>query len=264
MAPTGYAYDQGWKDERARLAGIEALWDPGTRALLAAHGAVPGASVLEAGAGGGSVVEWLASQVAPDGRVLAVDIDVRFVEPLRSTTVEVRQADLVADELPEAAFDLVHSRMVLEHLAERDAVLDKLVRSLRPGGTLVVEDYDWTAFGFESADDSDDRVIEGILGLMSSMGYDREYGRKLVGALASRGLEPVHGEGRSLVIDQEHPGFSFFRLSFEQIVPVAVEAGLVTAEDAAVVGERFGDGRRVLTPSLVAAIGRAPLLPLGR
>ena len=256
---SGYAYDQGWKDERARLAGIEALWDPGTQALLRAHGAVPGASVLEAGAGGGSVVQWLAEQVGPTGRVLAVDIDVRFVESLRSSTVEVLQADLVNDELPESAFDLVHSRMVLEHLAERDAVLERLVRSLRPGGTLVVEDYDWTPFGFDSADDIDDRIIEGILALMSAMGYDREYGRRLVGELAARGLEPVHGEGRTLVIDQDHPGFAFFRLSFEQIIPVAIEAGLVTVEDAAVGAQRFQEGRRIMTPMQVAAIGRKPL-----
>jgi hypothetical protein len=29
-----YTYDQAWKDERERLAGIERLWDEGTFALL--------------------------------------------------------------------------------------------------------------------------------------------------------------------------------------------------------------------------------------
>ena len=41
---TGYLYDQGWHDERARLAGIEALWDTGTQALLGTA-AMPGARV---------------------------------------------------------------------------------------------------------------------------------------------------------------------------------------------------------------------------
>ncbi|MGB8650010.1 MAG: methyltransferase domain-containing protein [Mycobacteriales bacterium] len=259
MTASGYTYDQGWHSERARLAGIEALWDPGTQALLTAGGAVPGARVLEAGAGGGSVVAWLAEQVGSAGRVLAVDLDVRFVEPLRSDVVEVRQADLVAGDLPEAAFDLVHTRMVLEHIPERGQVLDHLVRALRPGGTLVVEDYDWTAFGFDSADDTENRAAEAILGLMAMAGFDREYGRTLVGALGERGLTDVRGEGRSLVIDDTHPGFDFFRLSFEQLAPTAVEAGLMTAEDAAVVGERFREGgRRIITPTLVAAVGRAP------
>ena len=29
-----YVYDQEWKEERERLAGIERLWDPGSRALV--------------------------------------------------------------------------------------------------------------------------------------------------------------------------------------------------------------------------------------
>ena len=148
--------------------------------------------------------------------------------------------------------------MVLEHIAERDAVLDKLIAALRPGGTIVVEDYDWTAFGFESADGAESRVAEGILGLMAAAGFDRAYGRSLVGTLADRGLVDVRGEGRSLVIDGSHPGFAFFRLSFEQLAPAALDAGYMTVDDAAVVGEKLQAGtQRIITPTLVAAIGRS-------
>ena len=79
MAQEGYVYDQGFAEERDRLAGIEALWDPGTQRLLAELGAGPGARVLEAGAGGGSVVEWLAGAVG-DERPRARD---RHRHPLR-------------------------------------------------------------------------------------------------------------------------------------------------------------------------------------
>jgi SAM-dependent methyltransferase len=260
MTGSGYAFDQGWHDERARLAGIEALWDPGTQALLADCGAAAGARVLEAGAGGGSVVTWLAQRVGDAGHVLAVDRDVRFVESLGSATVEIRQGDLVAGDLPEAEFDVVHARLVLEHIPERDRVLDHLVRALRPGGALVVEDYDWTAFGFDSADGVEQRATDGILELMAAAGFDRAYGRTSVGALADRGLDAVHGVGRSMVIDDTHPGFAFFRLSFDQLAPAAIEAGLMTVDDASVVGDRLRDGGpRIITPTLVAAIGRAPV-----
>ena len=254
---SGYAYDQAWHDERARLAGIEALWDAGTRDLLIRSGVGEGARVLEAGAGGGSVVEWLASTVGSGGHVLAVDLDVRFVEPLASPTVEVRQADLTRDELPEAAFDVVHTRLVLEHLSERDAVLDRLIAALRPGGVLVVEDYDWTAFGFESADPAQDRAADGILQFMGAAGFDRSYGRRLVGDLADHGLSEVAGEGRSLVIGADHPGFAFFALSFEQLAPSAIEAGYVDAADAALTTERLAlRTGHVVTPTMVAATGR--------
>ena len=255
MAPR-YVYDQAWTDERARLAGLESLWDPGTRDLLTRAGVREGAHVLEAGAGGGSVVEWLATQVGASGRVVAADLDVRFVEGLASHVVEVAPLDLVTGDVPQAAFDLVHSRLVLEHLADRDAVLTKLVNALRPGGVLVIEDYDWTAFGIESADGAEQRAAGGILRFMAAAGFDQTYGRRLVGAFKERGLDAVTGSGRSYVIDASHPGYAFFRLSFEQIAPQAVQAGIIPEADAAVVGERLRDGAlRVITPTLIAATG---------
>ncbi len=256
MPSSKYLYDQAWEGERKRLAGLESLWDSGTRIELTAAGLAAGAHVLEAGAGGGSIVEWLASVVGADGRVHAVDLDVRFVEPMQSSVVRVEQLDLVSGDLPEAEFDLIHSRLVLEHLTERDLVLAKLVRALRPGGTLVVEDYDWTAFGIESADDVEQRGADAILTLMAAAGFDSTYGRKVAGAMAAAGLHRIEGRGRSLIIDSSHPGFAFFRLSFDQLAPQAVQAGLLSSDDADVVGERLrSSALRVITPTLVAAIG---------
>lgn len=136
-----YVYDQGFAQERARLAGMESLWDPGSQALLTEIGVSRGCSCLEVGAGGGSLVEWLIGRGAT---VMAIDIDTRFIEPLASDVVEVRRVDLRTDELPQARFDLVHARLVLEHLTERRQILDRLAAALRPGGWLVIEDYDWT------------------------------------------------------------------------------------------------------------------------
>jgi len=81
--------------------------------------------------------------------VVAMDIDTRFIEPLASDTIDVRRVDIRTDELPQQEFDLVHARLLLEHLADRRQILDRLVATLRPGGWMVIEDYDWTAFGFQ-------------------------------------------------------------------------------------------------------------------
>ena len=37
-----YVLDQGFDEERARLSGMEALWDPGSQALLDELGIGPG------------------------------------------------------------------------------------------------------------------------------------------------------------------------------------------------------------------------------
>jgi 2-polyprenyl-3-methyl-5-hydroxy-6-metoxy-1,4-benzoquinol methylase len=82
----GYVYDQGFAEERRRLAGMESLWDPGSQALLDEIGVYKGWRCLEVGAGGGSLVEWMIGRGAT---VMAIDIDTRFIESLASDAVEV-------------------------------------------------------------------------------------------------------------------------------------------------------------------------------
>src|SRR5438477_229199 len=93
-----------------------------------------------AGAGGGSIALWLAEQVGPSGSVLATDIDTRFLEGLARPNLAIRRHDIATDALPEAAFDLVHARFVLVHVPQRDTALQRMVRALKPGGWLVVEE----------------------------------------------------------------------------------------------------------------------------
>ena len=52
---------------------------------------------------------------------------------------------VVNDPLEASSFELVHARLLLEHLPQRDQVLQKLVRALRPRGWLVVEDVDYVS-----------------------------------------------------------------------------------------------------------------------
>ncbi|MGH3934234.1 MAG: class I SAM-dependent methyltransferase, partial [Pseudonocardiaceae bacterium] len=90
----------------------------------------------------GSVATWLARRVAPSGRVLATDIKPSHIPA--SAGLEVVQHDIVRDHLPEAAFDLICARLVLRGLPQRQAVLERLVRALRPGGWLQLDEFDIT------------------------------------------------------------------------------------------------------------------------
>ena len=52
-------------------------------------------------------------------------MDTRFLEVLDLPNLEVRNHDIVKDGLRDEGFDLVHSRLLLMHLAEgRDAAMD--------------------------------------------------------------------------------------------------------------------------------------------
>ena len=263
MTSSVYAFDAAWERERARLAGNEALWDEGTRAVLTRCGSATATAVLEVGAGAGSLVRWLAEQGADGARIVATDVDTRFIDDLADDSgrvrVEIRRSDIVSDHIDPESYDLIHSRMVLEHLGERDAVIARLAEGLRPGGWLVIEDLDWTGFGFDPSGELEERGANAVLTLMGMGGFDRWFGRRLPRALADSGLVDVHGEGRSSVLDADHPGYPFFALSLEGMAPGLVQAGMLTQTEVDEVRSSLAEGRsRIITPSLVAAIGRKP------
>ncbi len=60
----------------------------------------------------------------------------------------MRRNDIVADELEPGAFDLAHERLVLCHLRNRQRALERMIGALKPGGWLLVEDFDvsWLPF----------------------------------------------------------------------------------------------------------------------
>jgi SAM-dependent methyltransferase len=249
----GYVYDQRFEGERARLAGMEAQWDPGTFRHIEALGLGSDAVCWEIGGGGGSVASWLAPRV---GRLVVTDVDTRFLDELATDTVTVSRHDVVADP-PPGSFDLIHARLVLEHLPDRDRVVDRLANSLRPGGWLLIEDYDWTSYGADPPSELVRRVTGAITDLMSAAGFDPYYGRRLMGELAGRRLTNVGAEGRMLVMGADHPGRAFYRLSLVSLRDAVVQRGAVTnAEIDEVLGELDrGDGA-LLSPAMIAAWGQ--------
>jgi trans-aconitate methyltransferase len=131
--------------ERTRLTLLEEFHDPLSASQLDAIGVGEGWRCLDVGAGGGSVTRMLADRVGSSGSVLAVDVDISLLARLASPRVEVRRLDLMSDQLPEAAFDLVHARLVLMFLSPRLGALQRLVRAARPGGWIAAIAPDFTA-----------------------------------------------------------------------------------------------------------------------
>ena len=56
--------------------------------------------------------------------------------------VEVRRHDIARDDPPPGVFDLIHARLVLIWIPQRDEALRRMAGALRPGGWLLIEDFD--------------------------------------------------------------------------------------------------------------------------
>jgi len=91
MADSRYVFDNAVTAEtEQRFAGLEAALDPSTFRYLSGIGVTSGWVCWEVGAGSGSIATWLAERVGPTGRVLATDIDPRFIPVSRLAHLEVR------------------------------------------------------------------------------------------------------------------------------------------------------------------------------
>jgi SAM-dependent methyltransferase len=151
-----FAEDFTSTSEDERLVVLADNYDPGSFRLLEDCGVLPGSTCAEVGAGTGSVAAWLADALGPEASIVALDIDISHLDHLAGrSNVTVRQHDIVAEPIGESDFDLVHTRLVIEHLPEPQRLLEMLARATRPGGLLVVECTDMLATA--AADPSDPR-----------------------------------------------------------------------------------------------------------
>jgi SAM-dependent methyltransferase len=263
-----YIYDQRWAQERDRLASLSATYDPTTVRHLRDAGVTAGWHCWEVGAGTGSIARRLAQTVGPTGRVVASDLDTRFLDGLGDLPVEVVRHDVTGGPIEEGAFDLVHARALVEHLPDRPAVIDGLVRALRPGGVLLLEDVVFgpaaTALAErvtvpESVAGALGRVADAIAAGFRAIGADPEFGLRLPAALRAAGLSDVDAELMFRLVRGGSPAAAFAELSLGQLRERLIGAGLLSADDADEAASILHDpSAHWLSIGLCSAWGRRP------
>lgn len=220
--------------ERERLALIERTFDPATFARLEQLGVAPGEHCLEVGAGGGSVARWLCDRVGAGGRVVALDIDTRFLTAELHPALQVWQEDIRFATLPPAAFDVIHARCFFLHQPGFAGIFDRVLKALKPGGRVLVEEPDFgTQAAVAAGDDAAaiERVFAGILRLYEAMGIDWAIGRRLPALFQERGLRGVRVTTDLPLAPGGAPVASVMRLSVQHIADRLVATGTVSRAD---------------------------------
>lgn len=250
-----YVFDNAWEHARRRLTLLEQCFDAGTIRRLQSLGVQPGWRCLEAGAGAGSIALWLCSRVGPSGRVLAVDLDTRFLDHLDEPNLDVAQLDLRTDELPRDTFDLIHARALLMHVPQREQILDALVAALRPGGVLLVEDVDhFPVRAAESALHAE--VFEAFIDSAVRAGMARDWARRLPTELHRRGLRDVRVDCETPLFEGGSTYSTFWRLTVAQARDLVIAEG-ISPQRLDEWDRHLGEpGRWFPSMALVAACGR--------
>lgn len=259
-----YLFDNAATEAPARLAALTETFDPGTIRHLEARGIAEGWKCLEIGGGLGTVTRWLAARVGQAGQVVTTDIDTRFLNPEELTNVEIWRHDIVEQDLPTDVFDLAYTRLVLSHLSNPQRALAKMAGAVRPGGWVVVEDFEvWP--GANPGDGSDAasglKTASAMQNVIAAAGADMRLGRSLPQRLRAAGLTDVGAEGRVLLWRGRSTGATLMRLNFEQLRDPILGTGQVTAEEYAADLVRLDDeGFEIRSPILWTAWGWRPTI----
>jgi len=200
MADTDYLLENRKTGAAQRFAALSALFDPATLRQFDACGIAPGWHCWEVGAGGPALVRKIAERVGHAGYVLATDIDVSRTEEAASQNVEVCNHDVARDVPPGQLFDLVHTRLVLVHVPDRDRAFQNMISTLKPGGWLVIEDADPALQPLACIDvygpeqELANKIRLGFRTLLSNRGADLSFGRRLPRMLRGAGMVDVAAE----------------------------------------------------------------------
>lgn len=265
VKPTTYAFSNARAVQPERLRLLAAMLDDGTFRLLDRLGVQQGWRCLEVGAGGGSVAGWLCGRTAPGGSVLATDLDTTVLQELVHPNLEVSVHNVLTDELPEREFDLVHARLLLAWLADRELALQRMVGAVKLGGCLLVEEMDFHSLAPTAGLDPETRalfvrVLDAHHAVLADQhAFDPFCGRELDRALWAAGLIGVECEGRLSIWRGGEAGGTLWQLTLIQLREQLVAHGRVTVSEVDRVIELCDDPRlSFMSQATIAAWGHRP------
>jgi len=236
MDSTGYLL-AGQTSELERLQLQSRVWEPSGRRLLEAinvdSGSGKGTRSLDVGCGVLGWLRLLSEWVGPDGAVIGTDNDEAMLAAAQSFVTEegldnvtLVNDDLFASDLEPASFDLVHARFELTPLGRANEQMNTYLRLLRPGGTVVLEDPDWSSWHFNPPAPALERLIALSVEAFRRWG-DAEAGRTNAALLRAFDIEPrVRAE--VLALPPDHP---YLRLPLQ--FAAGLEPRLLKLADAA-------------------------------
>jgi ubiquinone/menaquinone biosynthesis C-methylase UbiE len=239
---------------------------PTTLSFLDRAGLRNGMSCLDVGCGGGDVTFEIARLAGPAGRVVGLDIDPVKIElaqneasELGLSWLEFRLADIAELNIT-SEFDLVYSRFLLTHLSDPASALSAMLRALKPGGIVVLEDIDFRAHFCHPESEAFTKYVALYTEVVRRNGGDANIGARLPELMAGSGGEKILlNVIQPAGMDEEVK--SIAAITMENVADAMLKSGLSSAEELdRIVDELYALSRdnRVLMgfPRIVQVAGK--------
>jgi SAM-dependent methyltransferase len=196
--------------ELDRLRLQSRVWEPTGRQLLSKVGDGSGRHALDVGCGAMGWLRILGEWVGPSGQVVGTDIDEALLGAARSflesegiSNVELVVDDLFDSKLEPQSFDLVHARYQIAPLGRGPEQVASYQRLVRPGGSLVLEEWDLGSWHFNPPAPAAKRLIRMLSEIFASLGG--EAGRGLPELLREIGVAEPEIDAHVIALRPGHP-----------------------------------------------------------
>jgi SAM-dependent methyltransferase len=191
--------------EQERLAGLNRMTNA---AFIEFLRVAPGSRVLEVGSGLGILAGQVAA-AATGVDVVGVELSAAQIASATPTaSVTFNQGDAHSLDFPDASFDLVYARYLLEHVADPERVLREMRRVTKPGGRVAVCENDVSLLRFDPPCPAFDHAWEVFTRFQSTLGGDGLIGRRLYRLFRAAGLTDVELSVQPEVHWHGSPGFA--------------------------------------------------------
>jgi SAM-dependent methyltransferase len=197
------SYIHGSKpEEQKRLSLLNQLMNQRCLALMDLK---KGERVIDIGSGLGQYTMEMAKAVGNTGYCLGIERDPRQLEGAIQNLaanktlggVEFRQGEVERLPLKDnewSTFDVGHARFVLEHLSRPAAAMTELVKAIRPGGKVVLEDDDHASLILYPEPAGFSTLWPAYIRSYDRLGNDPFIGRRLVSLLYDAGLRDMRND----------------------------------------------------------------------
>jgi SAM-dependent methyltransferase len=199
-----------------------------------------GATLLDIGAGPGTITADLATRVA---HVTALEVTTEALELARAEFTRRGQAnvtfavgDVHALGFPDDAFDVVHAHQVLQHVADPVAALREMRRVTKPGGIVAARDGDYAAFTWFPEIPELDEWLDLYERVARGNGGEPDAGRRLLSWAHAAGFTDVTATSSTWCFATPDDRAWWGGMWAERVVKsamaaTALESGAATADD---------------------------------
>lgn len=168
----------------------------------------PGMSVLDVGCGAGAITAGIATAVGSSGRVVGIDRDQSLLALSPAAPNLTFETGDALDLNYQSEFDIVTAARTLQWISRPADAIERMTRALKPGGCLVVLDYNHENNAWEPDPPADFlRFYHAFLDWRSVNGWDNRMASALPGLFEAAGLAGIGVQIEDEISERGDPDF---------------------------------------------------------